>query len=175
MSRIRVNLDVDGVMADFDGHCETLFGAAPRSLTHTCPTSGETTNGDPALWAHVESCPEFWLDMPIKYAAHELVDIARPYGVRFLTGCPATGYERADKEKRIKLEKEFPGIPVITCRSKHKSNFMEQPGDILVDDFIANIRRWQKAGGYGVYYKTHKQAVEDLKDGLARQFPEIKP
>lgn len=172
--RARVSFDVDGVFADFDGHCLELFGAAPRELTFEHHT-GEILKGDPALWAHVEQTPNFWLDMPVKGGADELMDIASPYGVQFLTGCPVTGYDRAEREKRIKLATHWPDVHVITCRSKHKDLHMQEKGDILVDDFVANIRRWEKAGGVPIYYKRIDQAIRDLKEALLRQFPDIIP
>jgi 5'-nucleotidase len=173
--RIRVNLDVDGVMCDFDGWCRTNYGGGSRELSFENP-DGSILTGDEALWAYVDQHPEFWLDMPFFYGADEIMDICRPYGVRFLTGCPRdeNRFARASAEKVQKLNGKFPGIEVVTCWSKHKMLHMQEPGDILVDDFIANIRRWEKAGGCAVYFKTHKQAVSDLRSALARQFPDIK-
>ena len=170
--RIRVSFDWDGVHADFNGHAEAEFGAQPRDLTFDCPERGEL-KGDEALWAHVATSQTFWSHAPVFHGSPELFAIAEPYGVQFITGCPRDGFERAAAEKTAKINALFPGVPVITCRSRDKAVHMQQPGDILVDDFIANIRRWEKAGGYSVYYKSHEQAVEDLKAGLARQFPEI--
>jgi 5'-nucleotidase len=174
--RIRVAMDWDGVHADFNQHSENLFGAQPRELTFDCPDRGHI-KGDEALWAHVgtEAGKTFWSHAPVFYGSPELFAIAEPYGVQFVTGCPTTGFERAAEEKTTKINALFPGVPVQTCRSKNKTEYMQEPGDILVDDFIANIRRWQKAGGYTVYYKTHKQAVFDLKKALLKQFPEIVP
>ena len=172
--RIRCSFDWDGVHADFNGHSEKLFGAQPRELTFDCPQRGQI-KGDEALWAHVETAPTFWSHAPVFYGSPELFAIAEPYGVQFITGCPSTGFERAAKEKTAKINALFPGVPVITCRSRDKADFMQKPGDILVDDFVANIRRWEKAGGYYVYYKNHKQAVYDLKKALLKQFPEIIP
>lgn len=176
MTRIRVSFDWDGVHADFNGHSEALFGAQPRELTFDCPERGHI-KGDAALWAHVESekGKTFWIDAPVFYGSPELFAIAEPYGVQFVTGCPSTGFERAAAEKTEKINALFPGVPVQTCRSKDKTRYMQEPGDILVDDFHVNNIRWKKAGGYAVRYENHKQAVRDLKKALLKQFPEIVP
>lgn len=167
--RIRVFLDVDGVIADFDGWCEELWNAGSRDLK--CRDEhGNDLNGDAALWWHVDREPRFWLDMPIKGGAQELIEIARPYGAGFLTGCPRQGYDRAEREKRVKLQTVAPDLHVITCLSRNKMLHMQEPGDILVDDMVGNIRKWEKAGGTPVFYKTHKQAVADLKSAIERQF-----
>lgn len=164
--RIRIALDCDGVIFDFNGHCEDRFGAHPHHLTFT-HEDGVILKGDAALWSHVNGCPDFWLDMPKFEHADELVEMARPYGVQFLTGCPVNGYDRADAEKRIKLAKLWPGIPVITCRSKDKPIYMQQPGDILVDDFVRNIKKWTAAGGVAIHFKTFEQAARDLTYALS--------
>lgn len=169
--RIRVNLDVDGVIGAFDDHCEDRFGRAPhKGLTHTCDLTGQVTKGDTALWKHVASDPGFWLDMPLLPGAHELVELCQPYGVRFLTGCPKSDYDRADREKKVKLGKTFPGIPVITCLSRDKALHMQEAGDVLVDDFFKNTKRWEEAGGRAVRYRSFEQSFEEVRMALIEQF-----
>lgn len=170
--RYRVNVDWDNVVGDFDGHCRDRFGETSNNLTFDCPQRG-ALRGNEALWAHVDTDERFWLDIPLFFHAQELISICRPYGVRFITGCPRTGYDRAERDKLIKSEQEFPGVPMITCRSDRKQNHMQEPGDILVDDSLANISRWKKAGGYGVEWHSYRRSMEDLKAALRKQFPEI--
>ena len=158
-------LDADGVLVDFNGSCERKFGAHPRHLTFDCPENG-LLKGDRALWAHVETDPDFWLDMIPFDHAEELVEMCRPYGVQILTGCPATGYDRASAHKKEKLGKLF-GVPVITCRSKDKPLHMSSPGDILVDDFVRNVKKWREAGGHAILFKTWEQARAELEEAIA--------
>lgn len=162
MERYRIALDADGVIVAFNQHIKAISGNYPQEL------------GDVALWAVIEQHPEFWLDTPLFDHAHELVDLCRPYGVRFVTGCPAdpVAHEKASLQKKQKLGEAF-GIPVVTCRAKDKALYMQEPGDILVDDFIRNIKRWEKAGGRAVYFRSYEQALVDLKNALAEAFPEI--
>lgn len=157
--------DADGVVVNFNGHCETRFGAHPHHLTFQQP-GGKLLKGDAALWAHVETDDDFWLDMPFFDHAHELVDMGRAYNAQFLTGCPAIGYDRASAHKKEKLGNTF-GIPVITCRSRDKALHMIAPGDILVDDFMKNIKRWEEAGGIGIHFKTFEQAADQLRFHLS--------
>lgn len=157
-----VFLDCDGVLGNFDGHCVALFGKTPGEL------------GEIELWRLVQQdSAAFWLTMPVMPGAHELMEMAKPFNRTVLTGCP---YDTADRERICQfaevqkpewIEKNFgPGIPVITCFSKHKPKHMIAPKDILVDDFIANIKRWQKAGGRTVWYRSAEQAIEDLRNRL---------
>lgn len=170
--RIRCNFDVDGVVADFDGWCLELFGAVPSNLTMELD-DGTVLKGDDALWAHVNRTPEFWLEMPIFDGVAEMIELARPYGVGFLTGCPRNGYDRAEREKRLKLNRYWPDLHVSTCVSRYKIDHMQEKGDILVDDFIANIKRWEKAGGTAIYHKDHARTMDELRAALIRQFGPI--
>lgn len=174
MTRIRISWDWDGTLCDFNGQSVEEFGAQPRELTFDCPQRGHI-KGDEALWAHVDTSKTFWTHARVFHGTAELVALTEPYGHQVVTGCPVTGFERAAAEKTAKINSLFPNLPVQTCRSKHKVEYMQQPGDILIDDFVVNIRRWQKAGGYGIYYKSHKQCLFDLKKALLKQFPEIVP
>lgn len=163
----RIYLDADGVLVDFNGSCERKFGAHPHHLKFDCPERG-LLKGDRALWAHVETDPNFWMDMIPFDHAQELVDMARDHDVHILTGCPKSGYDRASEHKKEKLGKLF-GVPVITCLSKDKPLHMNAPGDVLVDDFVRNIKRWREAGGVAVYFQNWEQARDELA-AVIREF-----
>ena len=55
---------------------------------------------------------------------------------------------------------------MITCFSRDKARHLKAPGDILVDDRNDTIRRWEKAGGYGIWYRDAEQTVRDLRQAL---------
>jgi hypothetical protein len=150
-------LDKDGVLADFDRHVLELFGDTPRKL------------GDKRLWECVDATPDFWITIPMKEGADELMEVAAPYNPIILTGCPVTGYDIAAASKPKWIGNRYgPSIKVITCLSKDKPLHMIQPGDILVDDFIVNVKRWRAAGGQSVWYKTPEEGLASLRRKLER-------
>ena len=153
-ARSHLFLDVDGVLADFDAHAAALFGASPREL------------GDDRLWQLVEGLADFWTGIPLKAGAMDIWDVAKDQDPTFLTGCPRTGYDRAAAHKREWLRRHFGDVPVITCFSRDKARHLKAPGDILVDDRIVNIKRWEKAGGRGIRYRDARQTVRDLREAL---------
>lgn len=152
-------LDVDGVMADFDAHVTDRFGAGPQEL------------GTARLWQLVESESDFWSSIPLKAGARELWELAKDHDPTFLTGCPRTSFDMAAAHKRHWLRQHFGDVPVITCLSRDKASHMKAPGDILVDDFIANVRRWQKAGGRAIWYRNAGQALNELRRALDKGSP----
>jgi len=155
-------LDNDGVLADFDAHCRTLFGKSPKEL------------GDETLWRLVNQDREgFWSNIPMKDGADELFEVAAPHNPIVLTGCPRNGSDRteicpvASEHKKLWVAKYFGDhVPVITCFSRDKPSHMTQSQDILVDDTYINIKRWRDSGGIGIFYRDVDQAIHDLKKKL---------
>lgn len=143
--------DSDGVYADFDGHIKELFGRWPWEMS------------DEEMWQKAAAHPEFWSHMPIKEGAEELWEFMKPHNPIILTGCPKSDYERAEKHKKEWWKKHFDHDQVITCLSRDKAKHMHAPGDVLVDDMIKNIKRWEKAGGRGVLFKNARDAIDQLK------------
>jgi len=145
-------LDSDGVIFDFDQHVMHHSG-------------GKTPNqlGDKPLWDLVNSVSDFWATMPLFPWAHDLIDYGRQHDAKILTGCPKSGYEVAAEGKIAKYAKHFPGVQVITCLSRNKTDYMANPGDVLVDDTFRNIKRWSAAGGTAIFFRSYQQAISDLK------------
>jgi hypothetical protein len=146
----QIYLDNDGVLANFDEHVKDLFGQTPREM------------GDEKLWENINSYPEFWMSIVPMDDAYELWNFVVGTGIPFcvLTGCPKSNYEYAASQKPLWVAKHFGDVEVITCLSKHKQVHMKNPGDILIDDFVVNIRRWEKAGGIAI---KHYNAVDTIK------------
>jgi hypothetical protein len=155
---MKIFLDNDGVLANFDKHVLDLFGKTPREL------------GDEKLWEHVNENPNyFWSTIPPMPYAHELWNFVVSTNIPFcvLTGCPKSHYEIAAEHKPLWIKNHFGETEVITCLSKNKPLHMENPGDILIDDFVANVRRWEKAGGIAIKHYDGASSIQKLKNLLS--------
>jgi len=140
---MKIFLDLDQVLGDFDGHVKSLFGYSPKEL------------GDKRLWTLIDGVTDFWLTEPLMEDAEALWHALWHYRPTVLTGCPRTGYDRAVQQKTQWVHSHFGSdVPVIPCFSKHKQAYMESFGDLLVDDRIKNLRRWEDAGGIGVLHQN---------------------
>ena len=146
-----IYLDMDGVICDFDGYFEHLFGVLPRQIPAT------------ERWKKVNSTPNYWADLPKMPEADTLINYLKNYGFMILTGIPHSGSEKAQNEKRIWLKNHY-GIEtnIVCCFSKDKANYC-QVGDILIDDWSPNIERWIKAGGTGILHTSVDDTLEHLK------------
>lgn len=151
MTELKVFVDCDGVLAAFSQHVLDRLGVRPGLIT------------DDEMWELIAAIPDFWPTIPVKYGAHDLMNFLKPYSPIVLTGCPKNHYEAAAAHKVEWVARHFGDVPVITCLSRNKPLYMHAAGDILIDDFSTNIRRWVNAGGVGVHYRRHLQGLTDFK------------
>lgn len=151
-------IDSDGVLKDFDRHVLEFTGKYPDQQP------------DDEMWALLNSCPnEFWPTMPMMYGAMELWEFLQPKKPIILTGCHKDLYEEIAAHKVATAKRDFgEDVNIVTCLSRNKPLHMKNPGDILIDDMSRNTRRWIKAGGRAVHYRTHEQGMSDLKAMLSQ-------
>lgn len=143
--------DMDGVLVDFNGAFEKMFGIAPHELPR------------PQLWEKVLATKDYWSDLPKKSDADVLVNYLNEYGFSVLTGLPAYGYDKAEKEKRLWLKKHYNKEDgVICCLSKDKQKF-GQKHDILIDDLESNIKNWEAMGGIGILHTSAEETIKKLQ------------
>jgi len=146
---MRIYLDCDGVLADFDAHFTSIFGHPPRVY--------EEHNGTKAFWRDIQAeAPNFYKDLPLMDDAMVLVEYFKPHRPLILTGCPRGDW--AETQKIRWGEKHVPGIPVITCKSRNKSMYCE-PGDVLIDDTLTYRDLWLNKGGIFIHHTSAAESI----------------
>lgn len=162
----RVFVDLDGVMADFDTHFRNLFDCDPPSKK--LPTSID----DDKMWAFIYSHGSFFETMPLfektKYFWSFLV--LNGLDPIILTAASKQYYPVVAKQKMKWVREHFGEqvlcIPCSGSSSKHL--FLQNPGDILIDDYERNIQRWNDAGGVGIHHTgDYQETIENLKKVLS--------
>lgn len=170
MSRdVHVYFDMDGVLANFDRGVRELCHREP--LVQGKCTEEETN----ALWEDVKVVPHFYAQLePIEGSLEMLREVYDVLGDRcqILTGVPKPwrGIEHASEDKVEWMHRLFsPEITVHTVLRKEKRQFCTGPQDVLVDDFIANIKEWERAGGTGILFHDAQETIERLRRILREQ------
>lgn len=144
-------LDIDGVFADFDGHFQSMFGAAPHTFDQKY------------MWALIDkNHTQFWGQIPLKAGALDMWDAFKGYGPTFLTGLPYTRYEDTRRHKLEFVRSHFEGAKVITCFSRDKQKHIKGLRDVLLDDRADNCARWEEAGGIAVFYRDPEQSIRGV-------------
>jgi hypothetical protein len=145
---MRLFIDLDGVLADFDTGYEQCFGTRPSITT------------DSVDWRLVRDRPHFYRDLPPMPDFQELWEGVQHLRPTILTGVPHSIAEaKANKREWVDLHLGT-HVPMIGCRSVDKSLHMKAPGDVLIDDWTKYRHLWIERGGHWI---THTSADESLR------------
>lgn len=155
---MKLFLDCDGVLADFDTYAREYFGMCPRKY--------EKRMGSKQFWAMLEQKGDFYRNMPKMADADILMNAVRHLNPTILTGCPRGNW--AQQQKIDWAQEYFPGVPIITCRSADKRDHAD-PGDVIIDDWPQHRARWIEHGGIWISHYDAKTSLE----ALWAHFPEL--
>ena len=148
----RLFLDCDGVLADFDGGAQRVFGMGSREARERF--------GNATFWRTLRAQPDFYGSLsllPDALVLFHAVEHLRPI---LLTGCPVGGW--AELQKVAWAAHHFPGTRMITDLAREKSAYA-QPGDVLVDDYQKYRELWEQAGGLFIHHTSTAQTLTALK------------
>ena len=151
----QVFIDMDGVLADFDGYAEGIFNMPPHQAEQILGTS--------MFWKTLHADPDFYANLPPMHDAYELSNGVLKYceSPIILTGVPMGDWARPQKEAW--RDKHFPSVPMITCYSKNKRDHAK-PGDILIDDMLKYRHLWEEMGGTFILHTSAKDSLRQLED-----------
>lgn len=145
---MRIFVDLDGVLADWEGAVSKIFGK------HHSEVKGHV------LWPFIAKSKTFWVDLEKLPDADILWDNIKNHDIKILTGCPKSSFENAKNQKLSWCKEHFPDAEVITCLAKDKQLHIVESGDILIDDNQSNCKRWEEAGGISI---LHIGAIDTLE------------
>lgn len=148
---VKIFVDLDGVLADFDRHYLEVFGIVANK------------NIDNVDWKAVREKKDFYRHIPPMHDMQELWNGIKKYNPTILTGVPRS-VEEAPRNKRDWIASHLgPEVQVITCPSSQKFLFC-QPGDILIDDWEKYRHLWVGAGGFWITHISAKSSLEALEN-----------
>lgn len=154
--RRKLFVDMDGVLADFDRGFIERFQIDHRAKDFP----------KKKMWDLVYSVDNFFLELPVMAGAGMLLSRvvqAKLADAYILTACPSSAYEEVARQKKAWIKKYFGDWMVLPAyRSESKPAYIQNPGDILIDDWRLNCEAWEAAGGSAVKFENAEQAVEDL-------------
>lgn len=155
-----VYIDMDGVIADFDGGFQSIAGISTDNVQ------------DVELWQRISDYgkSKFFSELPWMPGGQELWTFVNE---NFLSVKVLTALGKSDaidgqtsEGKRMWLHKNIPSLRdsnIIMVRNKHLKRHYSRPGDIIIDDTESTIIEWDKKGGIGIFYKTADETINELK------------
>lgn len=169
MTKPKVYLDMDGVLADFDGALYNegvIIDRDDNRLMKQHLDKSQWTDKERNTDAKVQVCMSrsgFFRELDIMKGAEKLWAIAGNPIVLTARPKKEDPNNRVCKEKREWITEYFGSIPddrFICCVRSEKKDYAE--GNILVDDLEWNCSEWKKAGGTAIHFKNMEQAIKDL-------------
>ena len=142
---------MDGVLADFDKHHETVFGYRP------CKKS------DNVDWKRVREERNFYFNIPPMEDMFVLWEYIERYDPVVLTGVPYSVEDAEDNKKGWVKKNLGSHVGVICCPSRNKSLYCQQ-GDILIDDWEKYRDLWINRGGVWITHTSAEETINELEE-----------
>ena len=158
---MKLFFDMDGVLSDFDGGIRNLCGLDPEPQGKSTPAAMDR------MFEGMRQVPHFYGRLePLPGAVELFTEIWTQLGnnCQILTGIPKPwrGVVTAEVDKRNWVRRLIsPDVIVNVVLRKDKVNFCTGP-DCILDDSIANIRAWEKAGGRGILHRSVEETRAQL-------------
>lgn len=160
---IRIFLDLDGVVADFDAHADN---------------AGARTQGGRIDWKKTNYA--WWKTMPPAPGAKAFYDAALQLApVKFLSGPSLDEESFSGKAAWVQSFVPERGKAIlrdlILCSAESK-HFLAGPARILIDDSSVNVSDWRKAGGIAIHHKgDFARTLKELEAAIAKLSAPPKP
>lgn len=146
---MRLFLDLDGVLADFDRGVKAVTGKRPEELKLR------------DMWRALAKAPDFYGTLEFMHDAEELWEFCRPFRPTILTGLPLGRWAPPQKERWVRRMLGA-DVPIITCMSRDKHNY-SGPGHVLVDDRASTREAWERAGGTFIHHVSADRSIAALR------------
>ena len=146
-------IDLDGVLADFDGHFEAIFGVRPIADIYS----------PRGMFDKIKERKTFFSDMPIIPGAYDFWDWLEreDFNPVVLTGYPKNNPGASDHKKLWVRNHLGAHVPVICCLSEDK-RLHGRPQDVLVDDRLKYSQLWVNMGGVFVHHRGDYEITKDI-------------
>ena len=161
-----VYLDMDGVLADFFGGIEKLYG-----VQHWKELTSDRTKDLKTEVIKKITGTNFFETLPKFNSADALIKLVQDFtgGIYSINTSPLRGDNKNSAYyKKVWIGKHLPKPQEIIVTGRKESYAMNKNNkpNILIDDRPINIQRWTGRGGYGILYQANKDSIDKVKNAL---------
>lgn len=171
---MKIYLDMDGVLADFEGTVSRILG----------PDYDWKDEVEKPMWGKVGEIQNVYELLDVLHDAHKLIFFLKtefipryayknglPWAesevvkIEVLTAIPKRGYfPLAVDHKREWIERRIdPEMKVNFGPYAKDKQYYCECGDILIDDSEMNIQQWIAKGGIGILHKNTDDTIQQLR------------
>lgn len=175
---VKIFLDLDGVLCDFQKQFNTHIQKELSLDREYSADEFEQEFGKNPYWEYVEKWGEdFWANMPWTEDGKQLFEYVEKYDPIILSAPSRDPASKTGKVKwlrsnlpeltnhsvQTKARRGWDGVSHVILNSD-KYRYATGPRDILIDDRIKNISKWDDAGGTGILHKSTQDTINQLQN-----------
>ena len=118
-------------------------------------------------WNKLNQIKGFWANLGWKPNAKRLHDFIIKYDSHILSAF--TGRDPTSKVGKMKWVKKNTGFKranihlVLRSQKQAYAKTREEKPNVLIDDYVRNIREWENKGGIGIHHTDVGKTINDLK------------
>jgi len=156
---MEVYLDLDGVLVDLERGFHVVSGFELK------PNHGLS---DEELWSNALLVDDFWLGLDKMHDADKLVEfVCENFNVVHVLSAPQHLFHSCKTQKEQWVEKHyintFDNINIVPRKEKYK---FAHSRAVLIDDYIKNVKEWEKHNGIGIQHFNTEQTIIEIKDRI---------
>ena len=154
-----VYVDMDGVLADFEGGFYKLTGMSIENFS------------DPEMWSRIDAHgkAKFFAELEWMNGGKELWQFITNNFLKVKILSALGKSDKIDKQttqgKLTWIRHNIPTLQlddIILVENKHQKKKYASPNNILIDDTSIVIEEWTKRGGIGILYKNFTDVIKKL-------------
>ena len=117
-------------------------------------------------WNQINQTKGFWANLEWMPGAKRLYDFIARYDTKVLSAY--SGRDPSSKNGKLKwLAKHTkfkkPNINLVLRSHKQKYATTGEKANVLIDDYIKNIKEWESKGGIGIHHTSVPKTIGELK------------
>jgi len=149
----QIYCDMDMVLCDFIGGYEKLTG---KDFAKTDKDE---------RWDAIKAKKDFWATLDWIPGSQRMWKLINKYQANILSAYSnRDGNSRPGKKKWLSRNAQPTGKVYLVMRSdKQKYATTDGKPNILIDDYIKNIKEWEAKGGIGIHHLSPTQTIAQLK------------
>ena len=148
-SLVRLFVDLDGVLADFDRGVQEITGRHPSRHQVS------------RMWQQLASHEDFFGSLHLTADGLDLWEHLIPLEPTILTGLPRGSW--AAPQKRAWVARTLgQDVEVITCMSRDK-HLWSAPGHVLIDDTKRHREPWKAKGGVFIHHQSTDDTLAEMR------------
>ena len=116
-------------------------------------------------WEEIRAKKDFWHTLPWMPGAKVMWKLINKYNANILSAYSnRDGNSRRGKTQWLSKNAKPTGKTHLVLRAdKQKYAMTDGKPNILIDDYIKNIKEWEAAGGIGIHHLSPTQTISQLK------------